>query len=99
MAARTNRTNLGCIIETAVPFFLSRGCKINTTSRLNCRNRCQKSGQDLRSIVSLEDNSQGELQIGSLAVFDEEVVHRNEGVLQGPPEVAEVRLPISISTG
>lgn len=43
--------------------------------------------------VSLEDNSQGELQIGSLAVFDEEVMHRNEGVLHGPPEVAEVRLP------
>ena len=35
------------------------------------------------------------LQIGSLAVPDEEVVHRDEGVLDGPPEVAEVRLPVA----
>ena len=26
---------------------------------------------------------------------DEEVVHRYEGVLNGPPEVAEVRLPVA----
>ena len=35
------------------------------------------------------------LQIGGLAVPDEEVVHRDEGVLDGPPEVAEVRLPVA----
>ena len=36
------------------------------------------------------------LQIGSLAVPDEEVMHRDEGVLNGPPEVAEVGLPVAI---
>ena len=35
------------------------------------------------------------LQIGSLAVPDEEVVHRDEGVLDGPPEVAEVGLSVA----
>ena len=36
------------------------------------------------------------LQIRGLAVPDEEVVHRDEGVLDGPPEVAEVGLPVAI---
>ena len=47
----------------------------------------------LARLGEVEDNSPEELQIGRLAVLHEEIVHGNEGVLHGRPEVSEVRLP------
>ena len=45
-------------------------------------------------VIQVEDTIlQKSLQIGHLSVLHEEIVHRNEGLLDGPPEVAEVRLP------